>query len=47
MTWLLRGHKGGSKLAAPFLQAVRASLSPAELDRATALAEQPLPEPVA
>jgi TPR repeat protein len=47
MTWLLRGQKGGSGLATPFLEAVRASLAPAQLDRAAALAEQPLPEPVA
>jgi TPR repeat protein len=47
LAWLLRGHKGGSALAVPFLDAVRASMTPLELARANELAEQPLPEPVA
>jgi len=47
LSWLLRGREGGSELAVPFLDAVRASLTPVELARARELAEKPLPEPVA
>src|SRR5690606_32743570 len=41
LTWLLRGQKGGSQLAAPFLNPVRTALPPAELARANQLAELP------
>lgn len=42
--WLLRGHEGGSGLAAPFLDPVRASLSPAQQAEAEQRARAPLPE---
>ena len=47
LAWLLRGRDAGSELAAPFLDAARTSLSPLEIARARALADKPLPEPVA
>ncbi|WP_127089283.1 tetratricopeptide repeat protein [Aquabacter cavernae] len=44
--WLLRGHEGGSGLAAPFLEAVKAALSPAALADAEERARRPLAPPV-
>jgi uncharacterized protein len=41
---LLRARKGGSALAQPFFEAVRGTLSPAELQEAEARASAPLPE---
>ena len=43
MVWLLRATRGGSTLARPFLPAVRASLTPAELSQALARSSEPLP----
>ena len=43
MAWLLRATRGGSDLARPFLTAVRASLTPAELSLALARSSEPLP----
>jgi len=44
LTWLLRAQRGGSALAAPFLQPARALLSPAEMAEAERRAAAPLPE---
>jgi uncharacterized protein len=44
---LLRARKAGSALAAPFIDAVRAGLSPHELQEAEQRAAAPLPEAVA
>ncbi|MGE3871120.1 MAG: tetratricopeptide repeat protein [Pseudorhodoplanes sp.] len=47
LAWLVRAQNGGSTLAAPFTQAARSGVGPADADRARKLAELPLPEPVA
>jgi len=44
LAWLLRAQAGGSRLAAPFLSAARAPLSPTEIAEAGRRAEAPLPE---
>jgi TPR repeat protein len=46
MMWLLRGQKGGSALATPFVDPVRANLTPDEMAHASDMSGQPLPEPV-
>ncbi len=43
--WLLRARAGGSSLAATYLAAVRASLSPEQIADAECRAAAPLPEP--
>ncbi|UPG74492.1 sel1 repeat family protein (plasmid) [Roseomonas gilardii subsp. gilardii] len=43
MAWLLRATRGGSALARPFLSAVRAALTPAQLSQALARSSEPLP----
>jgi hypothetical protein len=45
--WLRRARQGGSKLAEPFIYAVRASLSPDEIAAAEARSERPLADEVA
>ena len=47
LMWLLRGQYGGSQLATPFIDPVRAAMDDADRERAKKLAEMPLPEPVA
>jgi TPR repeat protein len=44
LAWLLRAQRGGSVLAAPFLQPARALLSPAEVAEAERRAAASLPE---
>jgi TPR repeat protein len=46
LMWLLRGQYGGSQLATPFIDPVRATMNDYDKDRAKKLAEMPLPEPV-
>lgn len=46
LMWLLRGQYGGSQLATPFIDPVRASMNDYDKERAKKLAEMPLPEPV-
>jgi hypothetical protein len=43
LAWLLRGEAGGSTLAARFLGAARAALSPDEIAEAERWAKQALP----
>jgi TPR repeat protein len=45
-TWLLRGQKGGSQLAGPFIAAARKFLKPSEIAEADRQSDQPLPEAV-
>ena len=47
LMWLLRARAGASPLADSFIQPTFASLSAAEIERAKALADLPLPEQVA
>jgi TPR repeat protein len=42
LAWLIRAMRGGSELAAPFVQAVRAALTPEQIAEAEHLAHEPL-----
>jgi hypothetical protein len=46
LMWLLRARDGGSALAQPFVEPVKAGLTAAEIERAQQLASGPLAEPV-
>jgi TPR repeat protein len=43
LAWLLRAEAGGSTLAAPFLEPVRAALSPEEIAKAERRSQLALP----
>jgi hypothetical protein len=42
LAWLIRAMSGGSELAAPFVQPVRATLAPEQIAEAERLAREPL-----